>query len=119
MVRYGSVRYGTVWHGMVWYGMVWYGMVRYGMVENTELSYSSTVDSRELENGPGTIYAGFLSFLGFEVGGRLYSNFLAAAVELDRGLQVAVSANWWSCKKGFRFLLGWHKALKAGLELIG
>ena len=32
------------------------------------------VDSKKLEYGPGTLYAGASSSLGFEVGGQSYSN---------------------------------------------
>ena len=39
-----------------------------------------TVDSKKLEYGPGAMYAGFTSSLGFEVGRQSYSNFLASAV---------------------------------------
>ena len=42
---------------------------------------SSTVDSKELEYGPGTICAGFACSLGFGVGGQSYSNFLASTVD--------------------------------------
>ena len=41
---------------------------------------SATVDSQQLEYGPGRIYAGFPSSLGFGVGGQSYSNFLASTV---------------------------------------
>ena len=37
-----------------------------------------SVDSKKLEYGPVTIYAGFPSSLGFGVGGQSYSNFLAS-----------------------------------------
>ena len=40
------------------------------------------VDSKKLEYEPGTIYAGFLSSLGFGVGGESCSNFLASTVDL-------------------------------------
>ena len=40
------------------------------------------VDSKELEYGPGTIYAGCPSSLGFGVGGPSYSNFLASTAWL-------------------------------------
>ena len=36
------------------------------------------VDSKNLEDGPRTIYAGVPSSLGFGVGGQSYSNFLAS-----------------------------------------
>ena len=39
-----------------------------------------TVDSKKLEYGPGTIYAGFPSSLGFGVGGQSYSKFPASTV---------------------------------------
>ena len=38
------------------------------------------VDSKTLEYGPGTNYAGFPSSLCFGVGGPSYSNFLASTV---------------------------------------
>ena len=39
----------------------------------------STLDSKRLEYGPGTIHGGFPS-LGFGAGGQSYSNFLASTV---------------------------------------
>ena len=51
------------------------------------LSPDFTVDSKKLEYGPGTIYAGVPSSLGFVVGG--WSNVLASTVSL--GLQMGVS----------------------------
>ena len=41
----------------------------------------STVDSKKLDYESGTICAGFPSCLGFELGGRSYSNFPPSAVE--------------------------------------
>ena len=41
---------------------------------------SFTVDSKQLEYGPGTICAGFPSSLGFGVWGQSYSNFLTFTV---------------------------------------
>ena len=42
-------------------------------------SFGTTVDSKNIEYGPGTIYAD----LGFGVGGRSCSNFLASTVKPD------------------------------------
>ena len=42
------------------------------------------VDSNKLEYGPGTIYAGCPSSLGFGVAGQTYSNFLAFRSELPQ-----------------------------------
>ena len=39
-----------------------------------------TIDSKKLESGPGTIYAGFPSSQAFEVGAQSYSSLLASAV---------------------------------------
>ena len=39
-----------------------------------------TVDSKKLKYEPRTIYDGFPSTLGFGVGGKSYSNFLASTV---------------------------------------
>ena len=44
-----------------------------------------TVDSKKLEYGPGTIYAGFPFFQAFGVEGQSYSNFLASTVGLFWG----------------------------------
>ena len=52
-----------------------------------------TVDSKKLEYGPGTKYAGLPSSLGFGAGGQSYSNFLASTVEL-LGPLGPVSAAW-------------------------
>ena len=41
------------------------------------------VDSKKLEYGPGTIYAGVPSSLGFGVGGQQYSNFLASTLQIQ------------------------------------
>ena len=43
-------------------------------------SRTLTVDSKKLEYGPGTMFAGFPS-LGFGLGGLSYSNFLASTGE--------------------------------------
>ena len=43
---------------------------------------SPTVDSKKLEYGPGATYAGSPSSLGFGVGGKSYSNFLACIATL-------------------------------------
>ena len=51
---------------------------------------STTVDSKELEYGPETVYAVFSS-LGFGVGGQSYSNFLAATVYSGVALQEALA----------------------------
>ena len=48
------------------------------------LDFSCTVDSKKLEYGPGAIYAGFPSSLGFGVGGQSCSNFLASTVNLHK-----------------------------------
>ena len=46
------------------------------------------VGSKKFEYGPGTIFAGFPSSLGFGVGGQSYSNFLAAAAAQLRLLRL-------------------------------
>ena len=40
------------------------------------------VDSRKLEHGPGRMYGGVPSFLGFGVGGQSYLNFLVSTVNI-------------------------------------
>ena len=40
----------------------------------------TTVDSKELEHGPGRIYASLPSSLGLGLGGQSHSNFLASTV---------------------------------------
>ena len=48
---------------------------------------------KKLEYGPGAIYAGVRSSLGFEVGGQSYSNFLAATVSPHTRLLQAYKDN--------------------------
>ena len=53
------------------------------------------MDSKKLEDGPWTIYAGFPSLLGFGVEVWSYSNFLASTAIVAE--PIALLVTWGSC----------------------
>ena len=63
----------------------------------TLLLFTATVDSKKLENGPETVYAGFPSSLGFGFAGPSYSSFLASTA--TPGLPSSYRADCQFCRR--------------------
>ena len=60
-----------------------WGLIQGKFRADVQIKPHMGADCKKFAYGPGTIYAGVPSCLGFRIGGRLYSNFLASTLDFQ------------------------------------